>query len=230
MGLNHSPRIVTDGLAGYWDAGNPKSYPGSGTTWTDLSGRNNNLTITGSPTLTNGYFTFNGSTQYARTTTLPTTNTTNFSLCAWINPSNINQLGLAVANGRDDGVNLPFDGYAFGVGNGAGSAGSKFQVLLQGIAWIDTGYTYTAANTWYNIVWTRDTTTSRFYVNGTQTASTSASTPSTPTSNFSVGAAFGDVGARFFAGSISTVKIYTKQLSASEVNQNYNAHRGRFGL
>jgi hypothetical protein len=45
MALSHSPSIVTDGLVLCLDAGNPKSYPGSGTTWTDLSGNGNNGTL-----------------------------------------------------------------------------------------------------------------------------------------------------------------------------------------
>ena len=54
------------------DPGNSSSYPGSGTTWTDLSNNNNTATIVGSPTFTNAgagsYFTFNGAgTQYATT-------------------------------------------------------------------------------------------------------------------------------------------------------------------
>ena len=46
MGLAHSPRIVTDELVLALDAGNTKSYPGSGTTWTDLSGKGNNGDLT----------------------------------------------------------------------------------------------------------------------------------------------------------------------------------------
>ena len=46
MGLAHSPRIVTDGLVLALDAGNTKSYPGSGATWTDLSGKENDATLT----------------------------------------------------------------------------------------------------------------------------------------------------------------------------------------
>jgi hypothetical protein len=45
VALSHSPRIVTENLVLCLDAGNPKSYPGSGTTWTDLSGRGNNGTL-----------------------------------------------------------------------------------------------------------------------------------------------------------------------------------------
>jgi hypothetical protein len=47
MGLGHSPSIVRDGLVLYLDAANPKSYPGSGTTWFDLMGSNNGTFING---------------------------------------------------------------------------------------------------------------------------------------------------------------------------------------
>ena len=49
MGLIHSPHIVTDGLVLCLDAANSRSYPGTGTTWTDLKG-NNNGTLTNGPT------------------------------------------------------------------------------------------------------------------------------------------------------------------------------------
>ena len=64
MGLAHSPRIVTDNLIQCFDAGNVKSYPGSGSTWTDLGPRGINATINNSPTFSsnnNGLFVFDGS-------------------------------------------------------------------------------------------------------------------------------------------------------------------------
>jgi hypothetical protein len=54
MALSHSPSIVTDGLVLCLDAGNPKSYPGSGTTWTDLSGNGNNGTLVNGVGYSNG--------------------------------------------------------------------------------------------------------------------------------------------------------------------------------
>ena len=50
MALSHSPSIITQNLVLCLDAGNSKSYPGSGTTWTDLSGNGNNGTLRNSPT------------------------------------------------------------------------------------------------------------------------------------------------------------------------------------
>ena len=54
MGIAYNPRIVTDGLVLCLDAGNSKSYPGSGTTWTDLSGNARNFTWVSSPSYTSG--------------------------------------------------------------------------------------------------------------------------------------------------------------------------------
>ena len=64
MALAHSPRIVRDGLAFYLDAANTKSYPGSGTTWTDISGKGNDGTLTNGPTFSSdnlGSIVFDGS-------------------------------------------------------------------------------------------------------------------------------------------------------------------------
>ena len=46
----NGPKIVTNGLVGYWDAASKRSYPGSGTTWTDLSKEGNGGTLTNGPT------------------------------------------------------------------------------------------------------------------------------------------------------------------------------------
>ena len=67
MALAHSPRIVTDGLVLALDAGNAKSYPGSGTAWTDLSGNSNNGTLTNGSTYSSvdgGAIVFDGSDDY----------------------------------------------------------------------------------------------------------------------------------------------------------------------
>ena len=50
MGLAHSPSIITDGLELCFDAANTKSYPGSGTTWTDMGSKGIDGTLTNGPT------------------------------------------------------------------------------------------------------------------------------------------------------------------------------------
>ena len=93
MGLGHSPSVVTSGLVLALDAGNTKSYPGTGTTWTDLSGNSNTGTLISSPTFSSvngGSLTFNGSTNY-----VDCGNATNLQLytgtiAAWIKASSGN--------------------------------------------------------------------------------------------------------------------------------------------
>ena len=54
MATDYNPSIVTDGLVLCVDAANTKSYPGSGTTWTDISSKGNNGTLTNGPTFSSG--------------------------------------------------------------------------------------------------------------------------------------------------------------------------------
>jgi hypothetical protein len=65
MATNYNPSIVTSGLQVYLDAANVKSYPGSGTSWLDLTGNGNNFTLVNSPTWSSangGVFETNGTT------------------------------------------------------------------------------------------------------------------------------------------------------------------------
>lgn len=50
MSYHNGPKIVSEGLVLYLDAANSKSYSGTGTTWTDLSGNSNNATLVNGPT------------------------------------------------------------------------------------------------------------------------------------------------------------------------------------
>ena len=74
MALHHNPRIVTDGLVLALDAADTNSYPGSGTTWYDLSGNDNHVSMNNSvinSVWSNGAFPLNGS--YGFTSTDPPT-------------------------------------------------------------------------------------------------------------------------------------------------------------
>ena len=83
MALIHSPKIVTDGLKYFLDAGNVKSYPGSGTTWRDLSGNGSNSELVNGPTYgssNGGHIIFDGTNDYSRVTTTPPGLTGNINL------------------------------------------------------------------------------------------------------------------------------------------------------
>lgn len=234
IGGVYSLPIVTEGLALYLDAGLSTSYPGSGTTWSDLSGNGNDLTLANSPTFDSsdgGYISFNGINQYANRSTPATTKIIDYSMCIFIRPSVLSVASFAIHNGaeRSGAAN----GYGLGIGNGSGGAGSNLQGIHNGITFLDPGYTFPSANAWYYIVVARDSAgVTRWYVNTVQTANTSLATPGTPSSNFSVGNwdQSSTNGTRYFSGGISVVQVYTIALTQAQINQNFNVFRSRYGL
>jgi len=81
MSTQYSPKVVTSGLSLYLDASNPKSYPGTGTTWFDLSGNSKHFTLDASGITWNsaGYFSLaDGGATYSGATSLSTTSTVVF--------------------------------------------------------------------------------------------------------------------------------------------------------
>jgi len=83
MGLSHSPKIPTSGLILCLDAANAKSYPGSGTTWTDLSGKGNHHTLVDTPTFSTDKFTLNGTSEGFQQLTALTGVTSTCTVVMW---------------------------------------------------------------------------------------------------------------------------------------------------
>ncbi|MDD5191568.1 MAG: Ig-like domain-containing protein [Candidatus Nanoarchaeia archaeon] len=164
-----------------------------------------------------GAYQFNGSDAWINGTKSATNAVDNWAIAAWIKPSSLSQLSLAIYNGNDAA------GYGFGIGNGAGLSGNKLTGLYGLVAWIDSGYTFASANTWYHVVMTRRSGTTYFYVNGAQTASTSASVPSAPNNYLTIGCELNTSNnpQRYFNGTIDEVYIYNRGLSANEIQQQY---------
>jgi hypothetical protein len=121
MGFNYSPKIVTDGLVLCLDAANSRSYPGSGTTWFDLSGNGNNGTLANGPTFNannNGSIVFDGTNDYVeitnRNTNLEFQPSQAFTVSTWFKTTTIPTTGSLVANmlasGTFSGYDLWFNG------------------------------------------------------------------------------------------------------------------------
>jgi hypothetical protein len=85
-------------------------------------------------------------------------------------------------------------------------------------------------NVWYNVVfiWNTSTNNAVGYLNGVEKFDTSHSLWPTTLPSVAIGQGFNS--SRFFAGKISNVQIYNRSLSAAEVKQNFDAHKGRYGL
>lgn len=227
MGLSHSPKIVTSGLILCLDAANLKSYPGTGTTWYDISGNNNHGTLNNSPTYNSqGYFTFDGINDYVSLTST-------LAIAQGIYSSSVEV--IAYRNSTTN-FEVMFGGGTQSTNNGfyygfrAGS--NNFMYAYYG----NDQDGSTASNvTWNHYVATYSIeASSRYrYFNSTLLSPSQASgVTNTSSANFAIGAyqiAPGNI-VSFFAGKIAMVKVYNRALTDSEVKQNFNALKGRFGI
>jgi hypothetical protein len=210
--------IVIDGLVLLLDAGNPASYPGSGTTWSDLSGNGNNGTLVngvGYNSDNGGSLVFDGVDDYVLTPVNIDANPNTVS--AWFNASSTSGArGIVLTDngGWDKGFEITNGVFNIHVGNNLSSTGVS-----------------ALSNTWYfgTIIYT--SISMSFYINGTNVwnggapGGTSGSTVEIGRANFPGGA-----GSRFFIGNIAQVSIYNRALTASEIQQNFNAIRSRYGI
>jgi hypothetical protein len=229
MTVEAGPNIVTNGLVLSLDAANSRSYPGTGTTWTDLSGNDNTGTLTSSPTyisLNNGYFSFNGSTQYVELGNK--FNIDEGTAALWFTVDN-NITTTNALNYRLFGKTTDFEFRFANTVSDAVNYGS-LQGDLGGTNTVRTSQKNWTANQWYyaTLTWNQTSNVSNIYVNGVLdgTGTVSNITGQT-TENFNIGRS----GTRgYLAGKISLFKLYNRVISAAEVMQNFNALRGRYNV
>jgi hypothetical protein len=234
MAIKANPIISSTGLVLCLDAANSKSYPGSGTTWTDLSGRGNNGTLTNGPTYSSangGSLLFDGTNDYVSSSVIPSITTVyNTTIECFVNVTR-NSAGPFVHL-----ENTGSNGYGFGIGSvGYSSPGSNF-IFETPFTFVRTSlYTFTYDG-WHHIVITAGSgnTEWRLYVNGTQ----SGTQFTQGVSNITSGSAYVTLGRRleypstysYGACQISNVKVYNRALSAVEIQQNYYATKPRYGI
>jgi hypothetical protein len=239
MSISTVTSIVTTGLILNYDISNVSSYPGSGTTVTDLTG-SSNATLYNSPTYTatgGGYLTFNGSNQYLGTNTAlgsklnPANTSTVISIFVWAYPMDngviVSELGSTTPNTgwHDSQIEMV-----------AGTL--KFSVWTGGVQNLSSTIS-TPLNNWYYMGFTYNGTNLVGYVNGASAVTSSTITRQTPYNNggglglfYAIaavdGTSLGDGTAANmrFGG----MQVYNTALNASDVLQNYNAQKSRFGL
>ena len=225
MGILHGPNLVTDGLFLYLDAGNVQSYPGSGNTWTDLVGSING-TLTNGPTFSSangGSIVFDGVDDYVDTGITTELNFihTDATHEIWVNYDVIENQAIGAHDSKR---------FYMGV-----VSTTEFIWGIQSANnWNSGASTVSAAtDNWYMLTTVADGTTARGYFNGVNTNTTftyTASTSYNPT-GYHIGSLWnGTATSGHLDGKISMVKIYNRALTAAEIKQNYDAHRGRFVL
>lgn len=217
MATNYSPKVVTDGLVLYLDAANGRSYPGSGTTWYDLSGNGNH------GEMENGLFfdsgakkmTFDGSNDRV---VCGTWSLDYLTISVWL---------YRTAAGSNRGICRKNFSWAL----------SLYQGYLQvapGVSWrfYNTNYAL-PMNTWTHVSYTYSGTgtagSQSVYVNGSRIFENSVGSTALPSNSNPVRVGFDD-NSWWWVGDIPKIKIYGRALSGEEVYKDFNATRSRFGI
>jgi hypothetical protein len=234
MSFAYSPKIVTDGLVFYVDAANSKSYPGVGTTWSDLSKNTNNGTLTNGPTFNNGNggsIVFDGVNDYVNFGDIINfERTDSFSINLWLKLG-IKSVQIIISKWINDGYEI------FTINPGkigwtlANTGGGVNQIRID-----------SATNTFsngeiFNLCVTYNGSSSSsgllMYKNGSLLNTTSIYNNLTAnisnSHEFRIGAN-ASTSPLYMVGNTFSSQIYNRVLSSTEILQNYNATKSRFGL
>ncbi len=231
MGINRGGKIVTDGLVLCLDAASKRSYPGTGTAWTDLSSNNNATLLNGSVFSDNGQgsISFDKSNDYVDTNQqIPFDNSDPFTLCAWVYTYDANN------NQIINNENTAYRGYQLAI-----DSNGKLFVFFRSV--VSSNYmgkrsnSVFPTNTWKYCVAVHDGSSD---VSGLSLYLDAVLQSATNVANSLTGTTVTDkttwVGRRRavtngpFSGQISLAKIYNRALTSEEIVQNYNSTRGRF--
>ena len=230
MALSHSPKIVTDGLILCLDAADRKSYSGSGSSWADRSGQGNNGTLTNDYTFNSGFggnMVFDGTDDKAYCGSV-TPNTGDFTIEFLFQ--------LTGAGGRggifERRAGSPYNGFGLGQGGANNwaftvSGTSDFNNRISAV------WTYPTLNVWYHdiAVYSGGNTVTA-YRNGVYIDSDTGSSQgdlSTQGTRTDLLIANRD-NQNSLPCKVALARVYNRALTASEVLQNYNATKGRFGI
>ena len=235
MAFIHSPKIVTSGLVLALDAANKLSYPGSGTSWYDLSGRGYTATMYGSLPFSNdngGCFDFatvtGASSDVASlgftfaVNMVPTTG--NFTLNFWVKnpPTNVGQSGIFSNS-------CCGDGYRFGIGKDA-------IYWLVGPTYSENSISFSStlnSTSWYYVtaIFARGEATPqiRIHLNSVYQGVSNFPASQTTSTTVAPGIVRSPCCTPLFTGKLAQCTIYSKSLSSTEIIQNYNATKSRFG-
>jgi hypothetical protein len=221
MGFSHSPKIATEGLFLYYDPVNIKSYPGSGTVMYDLSGNARNGAI-----LNNNVGVVDGVLKHVdrfdalRKQSVDLSGVAGYTVQMLYKRTGVNDTGTGGAGQPSyyQGVFNYYWNQSIFVGTTSNANSNNLDIF---------GITTTLElDQWVHITGINGPTGRRAYINGELIGTASGQTP-------------GDTRDVYFGNwdtswaslcEMSAIQMYDRALSAAEVQQNYNALKGRFGL
>jgi hypothetical protein len=213
MGIAYNTSIVRDGLVLYLDAANPKSYPGTGTSWFDLSGNGNNGLLTNGPIFENtnkGCMSFDGINDHVSFSYVQPTQTTSssFTWSVWIFTTR-NSFGDLIIGNRN---NVLFF---------TKLTTKRFEYYPSVIT------SDTPINEWMNITIVKNGTSLNYYRNSVLISSITTSVTKTELPFFIGG---DPTAGEYFLGKISQALIYNRNITENEIKRNFEATRGRYGI
>lgn len=215
--------MVTDGLVLCLDAANGRSYPGSGTAWNDLSGNGNNGTLTNGPTYSAnnlGSIQFDGVNDYATTGKIVVPNSSSpYTVSVWCYRDR-NNVGYEELLAQWTFANSS-NSFFFGFNN----SNVRFTDDWNNVVVSGAGNT----GAWMNLVGVYSISNAFIYLNGNLSVTKGSGFSYTGTGNIIVGRQ-GELNSEYFGGKIAQASIYNKALTPAEIQQNFNATRGRFGI
>jgi hypothetical protein len=223
MGVSGGPDMIQDGLVLSLDAADRNSYPGSGTVWNDISGNSNTGSLISSPTFSSanqGNFAFNGTTQYVNCGNNSSLQITVGTISAWVRATSPGASFRSII-AKQSAWGLFFND-------------SILVTYDWGVDLTRTTGLNIADGTWKNTVMTFTQTVgtpsnnATIYLNGASVLTTTIRN-STQTNNLQIAGATID-STQILNGNIANAQVYNRVLSATEILQNYNAQKSRFGL
>ena len=239
MGISYNPSIVRDGLVLYLDAANPKSYPGSGTTWYDLSGNNKHGVLTNGPaynSVNNGGIVFDGSNDYVSMSncytgnSLPTGNAPRTLISVFKTPTSLSDYQHIMHYGtqavdQSFGIVL-YSGIYFSNHTWSGNSYcSNITATPSRIYFV--AITYSESNSPRN----------RFFINGNfgdvsygQGKGADYTINTGSANQMNIGTRIGPMEYLGSGGVVYLASVYNRALSPQEISQNFQATRGRYGI
>ena len=237
MSLSHHPNIVRNGLVLCLDAGNRKSYPTTGTAWTDLTKNKYNSTMVNSLTFDSsngGSILANATNEYFTGSINSSVWTSNISMCAWFKHTGYGNLWESIFSAN---TSASFYGSPIMTFNGT-SVATRNQIGINNAGVSPNGVfldlTANHLNKWIYCVITISGTTATIYAfqNGIL-SSNSGTLPFTLnriSTSYYIFRHYDALTTQIFQGNIAKVELYNRALTATEILQNYNATKGRFIL
>lgn len=230
--------LVTDNLFLHLDASDSASYPGSGTTWYDLTANNNDATINGATfsSTDGGIFDLDGSNDnisIPHVSSLSLSTSAQRTIQVWVKIDALPALNTQIPVFGKLSSSFGFDGYW----GGLFSDGGVVRCVTNGTAVqrVSNSTLTVSIDTWYLFTFisqiTSTSNTTKLYINETEYITNAHGSDSYTESNpLYLGYIGSGVSSNYLNGKIGACYFYTKGLSAAEVSENYNATKSRYGL